>query len=320
MSSPDKVSTFPPVPARTSVQTLQVNLGYRCNQACHHCHVNAGPKRTEMMDSATAQLVMDYLRQSDIKTLDLTGGAPELNPHFETLVRFARACGIDVIDRCNLTVLNEPGCTGLADFLAENHVHVMASVPCYSPENVDKQRGKGVFEQSLRGLRALNKRGYAMPGSGLKLDFVYNPVGAVLPPEAASLERDYREAFAILDIHFNQLLTITNMPINRFASALERDGELDNYMQLLINNYSAANLEHVMCRSLLSVDWQGFIYDCDFNQMLGMPAGGRQQHLRDVLGNGLHTTDIATDMHCYACCAGHGSSCGGSLTAAALPA
>lgn len=311
-----RAAVLPPFPAltRDTLQTLQVNLGYRCNQACLHCHVEAGPLRTEMMDEATVSLVLAFLSQQRFRVLDVTGGAPELNPHFETLVAGAVALGIQVIDRCNLTVLGEPGQERTADFLARHGVRVVASLPCYSAANVELQRGKGVFERSLDGVRQLNRLGYGMPGSGLELDFVYNPVGTHLPPETAQLEADYRRELAPHGIAFNRLLTITNMPIKRYRHDLERRGLLDDYLQMLVDAYQPDNLANVMCRSLLSVDWQGYLYDCDFNQMLGMPAGGgRPVHLRELHDGDLQGRPIAVGEHCYGCTAGRGSSCGGAL-------
>ena len=309
---------FPPI-RRGSVHTLQVNLGYRCNQSCLHCHVNAGPNRTEMMDEATAALVLEVLQARRIRTLDLTGGAPELSPHFRSLVQGARALGVTVIDRCNLTILSEPGQQDLAQFLAEQGVEVVASLPCYSPANVDRQRGDGVFERSIAGLQALNALGYGQPGSPLTLNLVYNPQGPVLPPPQGPLEADYqRELLQHFGIRFNHLFALTNMPIQRFGSTLVSQGRFDAYLQLLRGAYRAENLATVMCRDLLSVDWQGDLYDCDFNQMLGLRArlGQRPQpHLRDLLQHDGEGEAIRIANHCYGCTAGQGSSCGGALAA-----
>ena len=272
--APAVPTTFPPV-TRGTLTVLQVNLGYRCNQACAHCHVDAGPARTEAMSLTTLEQVLAFMRAARVTVLDLTGGAPELNAHFRHAVRCARAAGVTVIDRCNLTVLEEPGQEDLAAFLAAQGVHVIASLPCHGPENVDRQRGRGVFERSLAGIAALNRHGYGLPGSGLELDFVYNPVGPHLPPAQDALEADYRRELARYGVRFNRLLTLTNLPIARFRHALERAGELDAYEALLRAHFDAANLPHLMCRSLLSVDWQGYVYDCDFNQMLGLPLGNR---------------------------------------------
>jgi radical SAM/Cys-rich protein len=308
-----------PALTRQRLETLQVNLGYRCNQSCLHCHVDAGPTRTEAMDGATADLVLEVLRARRIGTLDLTGGAPELNPHFRRLVTGARALGTTVIDRCNLTILSEPGHEDLADFLAAHGVEVVASLPCYSVANVDRQRGDGVFERSIAALRALNARGYADEDSGLVLNLVYNPQGARLPPPQAALEADYRrELMQHFGVRFNRLFALTNMPIQRFGSTLVSKGTFTTYMALLKDAYQVQNLETVMCRSLLSVDWQGRLYDCDFNQMLGLPApmrGSEGAHLRDLLTVDAAGTPIRVADHCYGCTAGQGSSCGGALEA-----
>lgn len=310
---------FPPLRRRT-LDTLQVNLGYRCNQSCLHCHVAASPQRTEMMDGDTAALVVEVLRRRGIGTLDLTGGAPELNPHFRTLVQQARVLGVRVIDRCNLTILSEPGQDDLAAFLAAQRVEVTASLPCYSPANVDRQRGDGVFERSIAGLRELNALGYGQDGSGLVLNLVYNPQGASLPPPQGPLEADYkRELLQHFGIRFNHLFALTNMPIQRFGSTLVSKGTFDGYLQLLRGAYRAENLETVMCRSLLSVDWQGELYDCDFNQMLGLRAqlrGRSRPHLRDLLADDAGGTPIRVADHCFGCTAGQGSSCSGALETA----
>ena len=311
---------FPPI-RRQRLQTLQVNLGYKCNQSCLHCHVAAGPNRTEMMDAEHVALVIQVLRARDIGTLDLTGGAPELNPHFRDLVRGARALGVRVIDRCNLTILSEPGQHDLADFLADEGVEVTASLPCYSMANVDRQRGEGVFERSIAGLQQLNARGYGHEGSGLVLNLVYNPQGPSLPPPQGALQSDYqRELQQHFGIRFNHLFALTNMPIPRFGSTLVSKGTLGTYRQLLRSSYRAENLDSVMCRSLVSVDWQGQLYDCDFNQMLGLRAqlgGLAQPHLRDLLLHDAAGQDIRIADHCYGCTAGQGSSCGGALEAPA---
>ena len=317
------VATDFPALRRASLDTLQVNLGYKCNQSCLHCHVNAGPNRTEMMDADTVDLLLAVLRERGVKTLDLTGGAPELNPHFRRLVRAARAMGLKVIDRCNLTILSEPGQEDLAQFLAHERVEVVASLPCYSAANVDRQRGDGVFERSISGLRALNALGYADADadadSGLVLNLVYNPQGASLPPPQTALEADYkRELGAHFGIRFNHLFSLTNMPIQRFGSTLVSKGTFQSYMQLLKSAYRSENLDGVMCRSMLSVDWQGDLYDCDFNQMLGLRArvnGSARAHLRDLLAHTAQGEAIRVADHCYGCTAGQGSSCGGSLGA-----
>ena len=306
---------FPPL-KRADLQVLQVNLGYLCNLSCTHCHVNAGPKRTELMDKATIDTVLEVIRRRNVQTLDLTGGAPEMNPHFRYLVSAARKLGVEVIDRCNLTILNEPGFEDLAQFLANEKVSVAASLPCYTQDNVDKQRGKGVFNGSIEGLFKLNKLGYGKPDTELSLDLVYNPGGASLPPVQASLQQDYKKR--LMDdwgIEFNELHTITNMPISRFGSMLISKGEFHEYMQLLIDNYQPQNLKTVMCRTTVSVDYQGNLYDCDFNQMLEMHIEKDQQprHISDLLESDLKGDDIVVAGHCFGCTAGQGSSCGGAL-------
>lgn len=302
-----------PIPRRRRLTTLQVNLGYRCNQQCQHCHVNAGPTRDEEMDATQIEVILRVLAQHDLTTLDLTGGAPELHPRFRGLVAAARALRVKVIDRCNLTILSEPGQEGLAKFLADQGVEVVASLPCYLEENVDKQRGKGVFERSLAGLKRLNALGYGRPDSGLSLHLVYNPIGPSLPPPQAGLEAAYRkELEARYGIVFNRLYTLANMPILRFGSTLLSKGQFADYMALLKSSHSVANLEQVMCRELLSVDWQGRLYDCDFNQMLGLPLQGPAT-LADLLHTDMTDRAIRVADHCYGCTAGQGSSCGGAL-------
>jgi radical SAM/Cys-rich protein len=311
-----KTSDFPAI-HRKRLETLQVNLGYRCNQSCVHCHVNAGPARTEQMDAATVETVLRYLAVSGAATLDITGGAPELNPQFRRLVRRARAAGARVIDRCNLTILEEPGQEDLARFLAAERVEIVASLPCYTEELVDRQRGKGVYATSLRALARLNALGYGRAGSGLVLDLVYNPQGASLPPAQEALERDYRRILGEKSgIEFNRLYTLANMPIARFGSMLISKGQFNEYMALLRESFRSENLEAVMCRSLVSVDWQGYVYDCDFNQMLGLPlrvAGRPRVKLEDLVGRDLDGNTVAVGDHCYGCTAGQGSSCGGAL-------
>lgn len=309
-----EVTDFPPI-QRQSLETLQVNLGYKCNQRCLHCHVNAGPHRTEMMDRDTLELIVPTIKARGIKTLDLTGGAPELHDDFRYLVAAARAAGVHVIDRCNLTILFEPGQDGLAEFLAENHVEVVASLPCYSLENVDKQRGEGVFDKSIAALQKLNALGYGGADSKLRLNLVYNPQGATLPPNQQALEINFkRELHNHFGIEFNNLYALANMPIKRFGSTLISKGQFNGYLKLLKDNFIEENLDQVMCRSLLSVDWQGYLYDCDFNQQLDLSlGGGKRQHLRDVLENDLEGTSICVAEHCFGCTAGQGSSCGGKL-------
>ena len=311
-----EVSDFPAI-RRRRLETLQVNLGYKCNQSCLHCHVNAGPTRIETMDRRTISEVIAFLKASRVAQLDLTGGAPELNPHFRQLVLAARNLGVHVMDRCNLTILQQPGQQDLPEFLAANRVEVVASLPCYLEENVDAQRGKGVFEASIRALRTLNAIGYGRPESGLVLNLVYNPQGATLPPAQDGLELDYRRFLGEhYGVRFNRLFVLTNMPIQRFGSMLITKGQFENYMNLLKSAYRPENLDAVMCRNLLSVDWRGYVYDCDFNQMLGLPLawhGRPATHLRDLIGAGIDGHPIAVRDHCYGCTAGQGSSCGGAL-------
>jgi radical SAM/Cys-rich protein len=307
---------FPAV-RRAPLQTLQVNLGYKCNQSCLHCHVNAGPSRTEMMSHETIVDVVDFVAASSVKNLDITGGAPELHPHFRELVQRARALGVHVIDRCNLTILEEPGEEDLADFLAANAVEITASLPCYTEELVDRQRGKGVYEKSIKALLRLNAMGYGIPESGLVLNLVYNPQGPALPPPQVQLEADYKrvlgESFGVV---FNRLFTLANMPIQRFGSTLISKGQFNQYMALLHSAHRDENLGAVMCRTLVSVDWQGYVYDCDFNQMLELPLslpGRERPRLSDLVGRDLAGNPIAVRDHCYGCTAGQGSSCGGAL-------
>jgi radical SAM/Cys-rich protein len=310
-------TTFPEI-TRGRLETLQINLGYRCNQTCKHCHVNAGPTRTEMMAKETIDQILQFIERQQIKAIDLTGGAPELNPHFSYLVASAHAMGVTVLDRCNLSILEAAGQEYLGAFLAEQSVHVVASLPCYLQENVDEQRGKGVYDASIRGLKLLNALGYGDEASGLVLNLVYNPLGAVLPPPQDVLEADYKKR--LMDDHgirFNSLFTITNMPISRFGSTLLSKGEFNSYMALLKRSYSRANLQTVMCRNLLSVDWQGYLYDCDFNQMLQMSIAhkaGERTHITEIMNDSLDGQKIKIAEHCYGCTAGQGSSCGGALS------
>ncbi|MGE0460783.1 MAG: arsenosugar biosynthesis radical SAM (seleno)protein ArsS [Vicinamibacterales bacterium] len=309
---------LPPL-VRDRVTTLQVNVGRLCNLACHHCHVEAGPRRTEIMGSGVASQALALLtRHSQVDTLDLTGGAPELNPSFRDMVVEARRLGRTVIDRCNLTVFFEPGQGDLPEFLAAHRVQVVASLPCYTPDNVDRQRGLGTFTASVEALRHLNRLGYGRAGSSLRLDLVYNPLGASLPPRQDVLEQRYREELGrLFGIEFHRLLTITNMPIRRFAATLAREGRADAYMGLLVNHFNPATVRGLMCRSLLSVGWDGRLYDCDFNQMLEIPLGsggpsrltlGDVDDLRQFEGR-----RIAVGSHCHGCTAGAGSSCSGAL-------
>ena len=316
------VNDFPRI-RRGPLATLQVNLGYRCNQSCVHCHVNAGPHRKEMMDGTILALIPAVLKARGIATLDLTGGAPELHAGFRQLVIDACDLDVKVIDRCNLTVLFEPGQEDLAEFLAARRVEIVASLPCYSLENVDRQRGVGVFDKSIAALRKLNALGYGKPGSGLILNLVYNPQGPVLPPDQGRLQDDYRrELSGQFGIVFNELLALANMPIKRFGSTLITQGKFDEYLRLLRNNHQDANLDRVMCRNLISVDWWGFLYDCDFNQQLGLNlfaatvshrARAGRPHLRDLLREDPAGRAIRVAGHCFGCTAGQGSSCGGAL-------
>jgi radical SAM/Cys-rich protein len=310
---------FPPI-RRGRLDTLQLNVGYRCNQSCAHCHVDASPHRTEEMSADVADLALTFLERHGLANLDITGGAPELNPQFRRLVRSARALGVHVMERCNLTILEEPGQEDLAQFLADEEVEVVASMPCYLEDNVDRQRGKGAFEKSVRALQQLNALGYGREGSGLVLNLVYNPQGPSLPPPQAALEADYKhELGGRYGIVFNRLFTLANMPIKRFGSMLAIKGEFDGYLDLLRHAHVDANLANVMCRNLISVDWRGYVYDCDFNQMLDLPlahAGRPRVHLSELLDADLARNPIHVAGHCYGCTAGQGSSCGGALAAA----
>jgi radical SAM/Cys-rich protein len=312
-----KSTDFPPV-SRRAIEVLQVNLGYLCNQSCLHCHVAAGPNRKELMTEDSIDDLLHILKQPSVHTLDLTGGAPEMNPLFKHLVLKARELGVKVIDRCNLTILLEPGYEDMAQFLADNEVQIVASLPCYIEENVDGQRGKGVYQKSIDALQILNDLGYSQPGSPLTITLVYNPTGPFLPPSQEELRADYKQFLqAEFDIQFDQLFTITNMPIARFGSTLISKGEFNNYMTLLKDAYSPENLDGLMCKNQLSVDWQGFVYDCDFNQMLNMnitnPYSQDPLHIRDVLIDDLLSIPVSVADHCYGCTAGQGSSCGGAL-------
>jgi radical SAM/Cys-rich protein len=302
---------------RAALDTLQVNVGRRCDLACHHCHVEAGPKRTETMDARTAERVLALLeRNPQVTVLDLTGGAPELNAQFGKLVRGAHALGRRVIDRCNLTVLFQPGQEDTPKFLAEHGVKIVASLPCYTKDNVERQRGKHVFDRSIRALRLLNGLGYGVPGSALELDLVYNPLGPSLPPDQGELEARYRrELRDLFGIEFHRLATLANMPIKRFAHTLARDGQHEAYMCLLVNHFNPETVPALMCRHMISVGYDGRLFDCDFNQMLELPLGGRPRTIWQVEDlSDLENERIATDEHCYGCTAGSGSSCGGALT------
>jgi radical SAM/Cys-rich protein len=303
--------------SRTNVETLQVNLGKLCNQACSHCHVEAGPLRTENMTEATVNKIISLIENSpNIKLVDLTGGAPEMNPYFVRLVQYLRSKNIEVIDRCNLTILFEPGMENLADFLADQKVKVVASLPCYTEANVDKQRGKGVFEKSIDGIKKLNSKGFGIENSGLTLDLVYNPGGAFLPGNQKKLEDDYKtRLYNDFKIYFNQLFTITNMPIKRFLDDLRRQNKTEEYMELLLSNFNPSAVDGVMCKTLLSVGYDGVLYDCDFNQMLELSLSPNSKSIWDLQSfTDFKNNDITLGNHCFGCTAGSGSSCGGQLT------
>ena len=302
---------------RRRVDALQVNLGRYCNLACIHCHVESGPTRTEMMSRETIEAVLAFLARSSIPTLDLTGGAPELHPDFDYLVESARTMGREVMDRCNLTVIFEAGKEYLPEFFRRHQVELVCSLPCYSEENVDRQRGKGTFNLSIRALQRLNEIGYGQPGSDLLLNLVYNPVGPHLPPPQEQLEQEYKEKLsAEFGIVFNHLFCLTNMPITRYAKHLSLRNEYDRYKDLLEQNFNAATLDHLMCRNLISIGWDGCVYDCDFNQMLGLAltdTAGQKLNVASLTLEAVSTRRITVDDHCYACSAGSGSSCGGAL-------
>lgn len=301
---------------RKNLRTLQINVGKLCNQACIHCHVDAGPKRTEMMSAKTADRVLDLLANTpSIELVDFTGGAPELHPVFRHMIIRARSLGRRVMDRCNLTVLQVQGQEDLTEFFRDHGVEVIASLPCYSRENVDKQRGRGVFDKSIDALRKLNVLGFGVEGSGLRLTLVYNPDGAFLPPPQDVLESQYkkelREQFGIV---FNHLHAMVNMPIKRWGEYLVHTGQAEGYRDLLINAFNPQTVDTVMCKTLVSISWDGRIYDCDFNQMLEMPVGGRLRTIWDIESfEEFNHGFIATGAHCFGCTAGAGSSCGGSL-------
>ena len=303
---------------RRPITTLQINVGKLCNQVCTHCHVDAGPnKKRENMDRRVAERFVELIKnEPTLKVVDLTGGAPELNPHFRYLVEECFARDVQVIDRCNLTVLFEPGQETTAKFLADHKVRVVASMPCYSRDNVDKQRGDGVFAKSIDGLKLLRDLGYGDEGTGLTLDLVYNPLGPFLPPAQGELEKQYKQQLQEdFGIRFNTLLCITNMPIKRFLFDLKRQNKYEEYMLLLAESFNQSAADNIMCRDLVSASWDGFLYDCDFNQMLDMPLGGRRTSIFDIESlSALQTRAISFDQHCYGCTAGAGSSCGGSTT------
>lgn len=293
---------------------LQINLGKLCNLACHHCHVDAGPKRTEIMQWSVMQRILDWAQQAGVERIDLTGGAPELNPHFREFCEQWLQQGVEITSRCNITVLFEPGQEDLAQWYAERRIRLVCSLPCYTEDNVDAQRGKGTFDKSIAGLQKLNSLGYGKQAD-LPLDLVYNPGGAFLPPDQKQLEQDYRRMLGEqFNIQFTQLLALANLPVNRFAHALQRDGKLEEYQALLTENFNAQTVDNLMCRSLLSLDWLGRVYDCDFNQMLDIPLGGEhQQYLWELDISRIEGTPVQTERHCFGCTAGAGSSCGGAL-------
>ena len=306
-----KNTNFPSI-KRSWLKTIQVNLGYKCNQSCLHCHVNAGPKRREMMDKKTIDNVIDFAINNNIETVDLTGGAPEINKYFKYMVKELRQHDIHIIDRCNLTILNEDGMEDLPSFFVKHKIEIIASLPCYIKKNVDRQRGKGVFDESIKILRLLNDIGYGMK-KDLILNLVYNPQGPVLPPSQSKLEKEYKSYLReIFDIEFNNLFTITNMPINRFGSTLVSQDKFNSYMKLLKSSFSEKAKENVMCKELISIDYNGNVFDCDFNQMLKMNLSGKETHITKITKKYLHNREISTGDHCYGCTAGSGSSCGGT--------
>jgi len=308
-----KDTDFPQI-TRLSIRTLQVNLGYKCNQSCLHCHVNASPKRTEMMNKGTIDEVINFSYQNNVEIVDLTGGAPEMNQYFQYMIKKLREKNIHIIDRCNLTILEEKGMSNMVDFLAEQEVEIVASLPCYKDTNVDAQRGKGVFTKSIKALQHLNKKGYGL-NKKLMLNLVYNPQGPELPPAQSELELEYKSyLFENYNISFNNLFTITNMPINRFGSTLVSKKIFHKYMDLLKSTFSQIAKENVMCRNLLSIDYNGYVYDCDFNQMLSIDISNKKTHITDIKKDELVNKIIATGDHCYGCTAGSGSSCGGVIS------
>ncbi|MFV2059818.1 MAG: arsenosugar biosynthesis radical SAM (seleno)protein ArsS [Gammaproteobacteria bacterium] len=310
-------SDFPTI-IRKQLETVQVNLGYKCNQQCLHCHVNASPARTESMSISIMDTILKYMKNNKPKYLDLTGGAPELNPHFKYLITEAKKLNIHIIDRCNLSILLEPGQEDLARFLMENNVEIIASLPCYQESNVDGQRGKGIFQKSITGLKLLNSLGYGTNDKKHQLNLVYNPTGPYLPPAQNVLEAEYKKELRNnYGIEFNQLYTITNVPIKRFGSMLISKKQFHQYITTLKEAYSNTNLDTVMCRSLISIDWQGYLYDCDFNQMLNLPLTvntNSKTHISDIMDYDINHNSIKVADHCYACTAGQGSSCGGALS------
>lgn len=312
----DTIRTMGLQPLQASgIATLQINVGKLCNQTCRHCHVDAGPDRSEQMSRDTAESCIHALASTDIPTVDLTGGAPELNPQFRWLVQQAHTLGRHVMDRCNLSVLLLPSQSDLGRFLADHQVEVIASLPYFRSSQTDTQRGTGVFDKSIEGLTLLNSLGYGQPDSGLLLNLVYNPVGAFLPPKQETLETQFKkELYRLHGISFNRLYAITNMPISRFLEFLIESGNYEGYMERLVHAFNPAALDGVMCRSTLSVGWDGRLFDCDFNQMLDLPlTPAAPQHIKDFTSTHLSTRQITTGNHCYGCVAGTGSSCGGSV-------
>ena len=309
------INSFPLV-KKEHIETLQINIGLKCNQACKHCHVNSSPLRTEKMSYEIISLIPKVIEKYKIKTLDITGGAPEMHPEFRNLITTLSDKNIDIIDRCNLTIFFEDGYEDLPQFLAENNVIVTASLPCYEKENVELQRGYGVFDKSINALKILNDLGYGKKKDGLQLNLVYNPVNPILPPSQEILEADYKRIlFEKYNISFNNLYTITNMPINRYADSLNRENKLDSYYKLLKENFNKNNLENLMCKKTISVNWQGQIYDCDFNQQINLKGNKGPKTLSDLMSKSFKFDyDVAVKEHCFACTAGAGSSCGGTLT------
>ena len=309
------IDSFPSI-NKELIETLQINIGYKCNQACKHCHVNSSPLRTEKMSNEIISLIPKIIDKYKIKTLDITGGAPEMHPEFRNLVTSLSDKNIDIIDRCNLTIFFEEGYKDLPQFLAQNRVIVTASLPCYEKDNVELQRGYGVFEKSINALKILNNLGYGKHKNGLQLNLVYNPVNPILPPPQKLLEADYKKVlFEKYDISFNNLYTITNMPINRYADSLNRENKLGSYYKLLKENFNKNNLENLMCKKTISVDWKGQIYDCDFNQQINLQGTKGPKTLTDLMNKSFKFDyKVAVKEHCFACTAGAGSSCGGTLS------
>ena len=309
------IDSFPLI-KKEYIETLQINIGLKCNQACKHCHVNSSPLRTEKMSYEIISLIPKVIEKYKIKTLDITGGAPEMHPEFRNLITTLSDKNIDIIDRCNLTIFFEDGFEDLPQFLAKNNVIVTASLPCYEKDNVELQRGYGVFDKSINALKILNDLGYGKQKDGLQLNLVYNPVNPILPPSQEILEEDYKRIlFEKYNISFNNLYTITNMPINRYADSLNRENKLDSYYKLLKENFNKNNLENLMCKKTISVNWKGQIYDCDFNQQINLKGNKGPKTLSDLMSKSFKFDyEVAVKEHCFACTAGAGSSCGGTLT------